>query len=180
MLSGDIGFMTHNLSELAVLVVDDDGNMRKLLRTLLATMGIKGVVEAESATGAILELHQHDIDVVITDLSMQPMNGIDLVRMVRMGRDSPNPHIPVIMLTGHTELDLVREARDVGIDEFVAKPVSVRGLYERLDAIATHPRPIVRSQRYVGPDRRAQRKSAHQGKERRRNRARLEDREKLL
>jgi CheY-like chemotaxis protein len=179
-LTGNSSFMTHDLGQLAVLVVDDNANMRKVVITLLATMGIKLVTEADSATAALLALHEQPFDVIITDLSMQPMNGIDLVRMVRMGRDSPNPHIPVIMLTGHTELDLVREARDVGIDEFVAKPVSVRGLYERLDAIATHPRPIVRSQRYVGPDRRAQRKSAHQGKERRRNRARLEDREKLL
>ncbi len=168
MVNGEISFMTHDLSKLAVLVVDDNGNMRKVVRTLLATMGIKGVMEAETATGAILEMHQHDIDVVITDLSMQPMNGIDLVRMVRMGRDSPNPHVPIIMLTGHTELELVHEARDVGIDEFVPKPVSVRGLYERLVSIAIHPRPIVMSQRYVGPDRRAQRKKDHAGRERRR------------
>ena len=179
-MTGNNGFMTHDLSELAVLVVDDNANMRKVVITLLATMKIKLVTEAGSATAALLALHERPFDVIITDLSMQPMNGIDLVRMVRMGRDSPNPHIPVIMLTGHTELQLVREARDVGIDEFVAKPVSVRGLYERLDAIATHPRPIVRSQRYVGPDRRAQRKRAHAGKERRRKRAWLEDRGNLV
>ena len=179
-MTGNSSFMNHDLSGLAILVVDDNSNMRKVVKTLLATMDVKDVTEAESASAAILALHESPIDVIITDLSMAPMNGIDLVRMVRMGRDSPNPHIPVIMLTGHTELELVREARDVGIDEFVAKPVSVRGLYERLDAIASHPRPIVRSQRYVGPDRRARRERAHQGKERRRKRARLEDREKLV
>jgi len=93
-VNGEISFMTHDLSKLAVLVVDDNGNMRKVVRTLLATMGIKGVMEAESATGAILEMHEHDIDVVIIDLSIQPMNGIDLVSMVHMGRDSPKPPCP--------------------------------------------------------------------------------------
>ena len=155
-------------------------NMRKVVKTLLATMDVRDVTEADSAIAAILALHESPIDVIITDLSMAPMNGIDLVRMVRMGRDSPNPHVPVIMLTGHTELDLVREARDVGIDEFVAKPVSVRGLYERLASITTKPRPIVRSPRYVGPDRRARRGAPHDGRERRRSRPKLEDREKLV
>ena len=98
-VTGKYAFMTQDFSDLIILVVDDNANMRKLVRTLLATMCIKDIKEAESATTAIMKLHEHDVDVVITDLSMLPMNGIDLVSKVRMGRDSPNPHVPVIMLT---------------------------------------------------------------------------------
>jgi len=61
---------------------------------------------------------------VITDWRMEPLDGLDLTRIIRTGEDSPNPFVPIIMLTGYTEVARVHEARDAGVTEFLAKPVS--------------------------------------------------------
>jgi len=76
------------------------------------------------------------------------------VRLVRTGEDSPNPFVPVIMLTGHTETSRVVEARDAGVNEFLAKPISANGLYRRIRAIIENPRLYIKNKGYFGPDRR--------------------------
>jgi DNA-binding response OmpR family regulator len=71
------------------------------------------------------------------------------------------------MLTGHTSLDHVRQARDAGVNEFIAKPVSVKTMMSRLVAVIEHPRPYVRTTGYFGPCRRRSSVAEYQGSERR-------------
>ncbi|MDA0664423.1 MAG: response regulator, partial [Proteobacteria bacterium] len=82
------------------------------------------------------------------------LDGIDFTRMVRSAADSPNPFVPIIMLTSHTARTRVMEARDVGVTEFLAKPITANGLYTRIATIIEHPRQFVRKSVYFGPDRR--------------------------
>jgi two-component system chemotaxis response regulator CheY len=91
---------------------------------------------------------------VITDLAMQPLDGIDFVRLLRNSPDSPNPMIPVIMITGHATQRRVAEARDAGVTEFLAKPLTARGVIERISQVVDHARGFVRAEGYFGPDRR--------------------------
>ena len=60
------------------------------------------------------------------------------------------------MLTGHSELARVQEARDSGIHEFLAKPISAKSLFTRIAAIIENPRPFINTDAYFGPDRRRQ------------------------
>jgi DNA-binding NtrC family response regulator len=62
--------------------------------------------------------------------------------------------VPVIMITGHSTLRRVAEARDVGVTEFLSKPVTARGVIERITQVVEHPRSFVKTDRYFGPDRR--------------------------
>ncbi len=87
---------------------------------------------------------------------MKPLDGIDFVKLVRTARDSPNPYVPIIMLSGYTEYRRVVEARDAGVNEFLAKPISAKALYQRFAAIIDNPRPFIRTESYFGPDRRRQ------------------------
>ncbi len=87
--------------------------------------------------------------------------------MVRTGKDSPNPFVPIIMTTAYAEKQRVMEARDIGITEFIAKPLSAKTLMARITAVIEHPRPFVRSPRYFGPDRRRRQASDYTGPERR-------------
>jgi DNA-binding response OmpR family regulator len=73
----------------------------------------------------------------------------------------------VIMLTGHTSLEHVREARDAGVNEFIAKPVSVKTMMSRLAAVIEQPRSYVRTGSYFGPCRRRRNLHEYQGPERR-------------
>ncbi|MCK5546645.1 MAG: response regulator, partial [Rhodospirillaceae bacterium] len=116
---------------------------------------------------AFKELRHFPADVIICDWSMQPLDGLDFVRMVRTGTDSPNPFVPIIMLTGHTEMHRVMEARDSGVHEFLAKPISAKGIYSRIRTIIENPRPFIRAGIYFGPDRRRKENPNYNGPERR-------------
>ena len=139
---------------LRLLLVDDNHHMRLLLTEILRAIGVREVVEATNGAEALQALRNNPIDIVMTDLAMQPMDGIDFVRRLRGGADSPNPMVPVIMITGHSTLRRVAEARDVGVTEFLSKPVTARGVIERISRVVEHPRPFVKTTSYFGPDRR--------------------------
>jgi two-component system, chemotaxis family, chemotaxis protein CheY len=87
--------------------------------------------------------------------------------MIRQPGANANPFVPIIMLTGHTERTRVTRARDAGITEFLAKPISAKGLYQRVFSIVAHPRPFIKTATYFGPDRRRNTSSSYSGPERR-------------
>ncbi|MEE8129654.1 MAG: hypothetical protein V3T48_05170, partial [Vicinamibacterales bacterium] len=97
-----------------------------------------------------------------------PLNGLDFVRMVRFGKESPNRYVPIIMLTGHTELHRVCEARDAGVNEFLSKPVSAKAVYSRIASIIENPRMFVHTKTYFGPCRRRRNLGAPRGMKERR------------
>jgi len=139
---------------LRVLVVEDNQHMRSLLRSLLNSIGIREIHEAANGTAALDILREKPCDLVLSDLSMKPMDGIDFTRDVRQSPRSANPFLPVIMVTGHTERHKVEAARDAGVTEFIAKPVTAQNLFTRIAEIVERPRAFVRCESYFGPDRR--------------------------
>lgn len=139
---------------LRVLVVEDNQHMRSLLRSLLNSIGIREIHEAANGTAALDILREKPCDLVLSDLAMMPMDGIDFTRDVRQSPRSVNPFVPVIMVTGHTERHKVEAARDAGVTEFIAKPVTAQSLFARIAEILERPRAFVRCETYFGPDRR--------------------------
>ena len=139
---------------LKILLVDDNHYMRVLLAEILRAIGVKDIHEANDGAEGLQMMRDHPIDIVMTDLSMQPLDGIDFVRLLRNSPDSPNQLAPVIMITGHSTFARVNEARDAGVNEFLAKPLTARGVIERLHQAVEHPRPYVRTDDYFGPERR--------------------------
>jgi two-component system, chemotaxis family, chemotaxis protein CheY len=158
--------MGYNLSKLRVLIVDDSKNMRMLVKTILNALGVQVVREAPDGQAAINELRAGPIDIAIVDWVMETMDGLEFVRQVRTGEDSPSPFLPIIMMTGHTEKHRIFKARDSGVTEFLAKPITAKTLLLRLTNIIEHPRPFVRAKGYFGPDRR-RRSEDYGGPERR-------------
>ncbi len=128
--------------------------MRALVRDILFTFGISNIQTASDGSKAYAEMRHFPADIVITDWVMEPLDGIDFTRMIRTAPDSPNPFVPIIMLTSHSSLDRVIEARDIGVTEFLAKPVTAKGLYSRIASVIENPRQFVRASEYFGPDRR--------------------------
>ena len=82
---------------------------------------------------------------------MPGLDGADFVRMVRSPATFPFPNVPIIMLTGHGERSRVIEAVQVGVNEFLLKPVSSKALQDRLVAVLTKPRPMVQQRRLLRP-----------------------------
>ena len=152
---------------LKILLVDDNHYMRVLLAEILRAIGVKEIHEANDGAEGLQMMREHSIDIVMTDLSMQPLDGIDFVRLLRQSPDSPNQLAPVIMITGHSTASRVSEARDAGVNEFLAKPLTARGVIERIHQVVENPRPFVKSEDYFGPDRRRRADPNYRGPKRR-------------
>ena len=90
---------------LKILLVDDNHHMRVLLAEILRPSACAHIFEASDGAQA-LQMHARPagIDIIMTDLSMQPLDGIDFVRLLRRSPDSPNQMCPVIMITGHSTM----------------------------------------------------------------------------
>jgi two-component system chemotaxis response regulator CheY len=141
-------------SELCMLLVEDNSHMRTLLRTLLKGMGFQRILEYSDGAQALEQLGTTRPDFILTDLSMAPMDGLQFTRSVRRLPSQDLCVIPIIMVTGHTERRRIKAARDAGVSEILAKPVTAGGLYHRINEIVHRPRPFVRSPDYCGPCRR--------------------------
>jgi two-component system chemotaxis response regulator CheY len=157
----------YRFDRLKILVVDDNAHMRKLVTTILQAFGVVQIYEADNGQRAWTVVRESNPDVIVADWVMENMSGIELVQMLRTNPQSPNPFVPVILLTGHTSLDHVMQARDAGVNEFIAKPVSVKTMMSRLVSVIESPRPFVRTQGYFGPCRRRRGAEEYRGPERR-------------
>ena len=98
---------------------------------------------------------------------MPIFDGLELTQMIRQPGANANPYVAIIMLTGHSEKKRVTSARDAGVTEFLAKPISAKGLYQRIANVVANPRPFIKTKSYFGPDRRRSTNSSYGGPERR-------------
>jgi two-component system KDP operon response regulator KdpE len=125
-----------------ILLVDDEPNIQMAVRPLLASSGYD-VISAITGRGALEAVDRHTPDVVVLDLGLPDMDGVDVCRLIREGRN-----VPVIVLSARgAEKDKVR-ALDAGADDYVTKPFGSEELLARIRValrrvdVATGPGPI--------------------------------------
>ncbi len=116
----------------SILIVDDDGMFRELLRIQLSAVGYT-VTEAEDASDAIHALLQQDFDLVITDVAMPYMDGVELTRAI--AGDPKTRHIPVMVLSGLDEDAILDRARLVGACEVLSKPLQAEEILRTVEKI---------------------------------------------
>lgn len=156
-----------DFNRLRFLVIDDNTHMRRILRTLLHGFGAREVYEAEDGAAGLEAFTHYMPDIILADWVMPIFDGLELAQMIRQPGANANPYVPIIMLTGHSEKKRVTNARDAGVTEFLAKPISAKSLYERILNVVANPRPFIRSKTYFGPDRRRNANQNYIGPERR-------------
>ncbi len=156
-----------NFARVMVLVVDDNHYMRVIVCTMLRSMGITLIREASDGIEALEIVRDWRPDVIVLDLMMEQLDGLEFTKLIRRGTDSPHPYVPIIMMTGHTDRRRVMEARDAGVNEFVAKPLTARALIDRMRSVVNNERGWVKSSNYVGPDRRRRNAADYKGPYRR-------------
>ena len=144
----------YNFGLLKVLIVDDSSYMRSIIKIVLKSIGFRQIYEADDGASALKLLQLNPVDIVLADWEMPIVNGIELVRFIRRSSDGIAPLTPIIMISGHSEIKRIVEARDAGVNEFVVKPLSVQTLYTRLVSIIEKPRPFIKTASFFGPDRR--------------------------
>ena len=162
---------TYNFQRCNVLLVEDNEYILKLFKNLLKSFKFGNVVTTSNGEEAITYLKslklqgRRDLDLIVSDLVMSPINGLLLLRWVRASKDCPNRMIPFMMLSGAADEEYVGSARDLGVTEFLAKPFSVTSVYERILQLVDRPRQFVTATTYYGPDRRRKPGKPPDGKE---------------
>ena len=156
-----------DFNRLRFLVIDDNPHMRRIIRTLLHGLGTRDVFEADDGATGLDAFTHNGPDIVLIDWAMPVFDGLELTKMIRETDGTANPYVPIIMITGHTEKDRVTAARDAGITEFLAKPISAKALYQRIASVVANPRPFIKTKTYFGPDRRRNTNPNYAGPERR-------------
>ncbi len=148
--------MPYDFQRLEIVIADDNEFMRRIIRSTLRAVGFQqdNMIDAESGEQVLQILQHKPPDLIISDLNMGPVNGLELTRRIRRHSDALIQFIPVMICTGHAEAHFIAAARDAGATEIVCKPISARSLYGHIAAIIEQPRAFVTSQDYVGPDRR--------------------------
>ena len=155
---------TYDLERLSVLIVDDSAFARALMSRVLRSLGVRQIVAASDGSEAIHYLKNvgtsaqkigvQRFDIIISDWMMSPVDGAMLLKWLRRHKDSPDRFLPFIMVSAQAGEEKVREARDLGANEFLAKPFSINNIAQKLLQLIDRPRPFVYTRDYFGPDRR--------------------------
>ena len=159
--------MAFKFEKLSVLVVEDTEPMRKLVASVLETLGVGQVHAANDGLKGFEIFCEENPDIVVTDWHMEPVSGIELIQKIRTHEKSPNKTVPIIMMTGYSALSRVFKARDEGSTEFLVKPFSANALAKRIAYVINRPRDFIKTKDYFGPDRRRKVDENYSGPKRR-------------
>lgn len=135
--AGQVGFLgegsTFNEWEhIRIMLVDDNPNFRRLIRTILRAVGIRNIQVVESADEGITRLAERPADVVLCDWVMDDMNGTEFARKV-MEMQLPTR---VVMLTGYSTDVLQERSSDLDVAGYIEKPIKARTLLETISKVA--------------------------------------------
>ena len=156
----------YDLSNFTVLVVEDSPYMVSLIGSMLRIFSVGDIMECHNAHEAIevLTVTQArsrsrfvtSVDIVLMDWLMPRAPGRELLQWIRNHPKDDVRFLPVVVVSGYTTERIVNEARDLGANESLVKPISAKGLASRITSVIKNPRPFIEVSTYFGPDRRRQ------------------------
>ena len=168
---------SYDFDRLKVLLVEDSPFIQSLLINSLKILGVGTIIPKDHGGEAIefLKLVQEDpmkagvsnIDLVLTNWDMSPVDGLMLLRWIRRHKDSPDRFVPVVMITAFSEAARVREARELGVTDMLSKPFTINNVGDKLVNVIERPRQFVHTKAYFGPDRRRRKRDIGKRPERR-------------
>ncbi|NNM71192.1 response regulator [Enterovirga aerilata] len=118
---------------ISVMIADDQASMRSLIRNSLEQIGFVDIREARDGEECLRGVITRPANLVISDFNMPNLDGIGLLRSIRV--HPPTSKIAFIMLTGRTDIELLKRAKEYGVNNYVVKPFTVAGLKERIEAV---------------------------------------------
>lgn len=117
---------------LVCLVIDDDKFSRTFIKTALYQIGIKNTKEAANTSEAIELINNFKIDIILLDQQMPEQNGLEFAKALKSGKIVGAKNIPIIMITVDTKEKTVLDAKEIGIQEYLVKPISPLALKKRI------------------------------------------------
>lgn len=123
-----------SFSRMNALIVEDQAFIRTVVSRILKQLEFNQVWEADEGTGGLSLALERKPDIIICDIEMAPMDGLTFLQQLRQ-KEELGRRTPVIFLTNLAQKDMVLKARDLGVNAFIAKPVTVIGLREKLTVL---------------------------------------------
>ncbi len=133
-----------------IFIVDDEELNVRVAKKYLRTWGFERVGSTTDSVDAIERIHHERPDLILLDVMMPDISGLDILRELR--RDKATRHLPVIILTAHSEDEVKREALDLGANDFLGKPIDPHELQPRvrnLLALRAHQNCLERTSEYL-------------------------------
>jgi two-component system chemotaxis response regulator CheY len=116
-----------------VLIVDDYKTMLRIVGNLLNQLGFKNVDEASDGSMAHEMFMQNDYGLIISDWNMEPMSGLEFLKLVRTG--NKNANVPFIMVTAESKTENVIIAKKAGVSNYIVKPFNAETLKTKMKAV---------------------------------------------
>ncbi len=145
--------MRLEFDRLSILLAEDNAYMRAALVAMLEAFGAQAIHQATDGETALALFHEERPDIVLLDWEMPAPDGLAVARQMRDRESSPDPFVPILMISAHAERARVLAARDAGVNDYLVKPVTPRVLYDKLLGLAVDQRPFVAAPGYFGPQR---------------------------
>lgn len=120
-------------SQMSVLVVDDQRAIRALVKDSLQQLGVRLIGEAEDGAQAYESLMMNPVHLVISDLNMPKMDGLELLKAIRAKEGLSKTAF--IMLTSRGEVELVRQAVALGVNNYLTKPFTIGLLKKKIETV---------------------------------------------
>ena len=118
-----------------VLLADDHGAIRAGLRIMLEAQGITVVGEAADGDVAVRNAAALRPDVVLMDLRMPVMDGLDAIRAIRKAEAPGLPRAPIIVISANTSPDDLRASDAAGADRHIGKPIRAEALFDAISGV---------------------------------------------
>jgi two-component system chemotaxis response regulator CheY len=145
--------MTYKFQNISVLVIESSAAMFTLAKDVLTTFGVKQIHPAFDIQKGFDIFRREKPDLVITDW-LGDNGGLAFIKQLRTDNRSHDPLVPVILMSGFTHEGKVLAARDAGISEFLVKPYTAVSLYRKIEDLIEKPKAFVKTNNFLGPDRR--------------------------
>lgn len=118
-----------------VLVLEDEIHIRRIIVRLLREIGFDLVYEVGDGIDGMKELLRVNPDLILCDIHMEPMGGLKFLQTIRSLKTNDVANLPVIFLTADAEVETVLRAKELRVDGYIAKPVSLTQLKTKIDAV---------------------------------------------
>jgi len=156
-----------NLKNVVALLADRDRFTRGLVAQMLRGFGVETVLIAKDGEEAKSLLAKNMPDICFFEGAFPDMTVEELTRWIRGQQNSPLRFVPVIVLSGYSQLRMISSARDAGVHIVVRKPVAPQTLFDRILWVGKSNRAFLDAGSYVGPDRRFHAEPPPDGKKKR-------------
>ncbi len=121
------------VSDVSVMIVDDQQSMRGICKYILTSLGFKDIVEAKSGRDALAKLEKSNVQLIISDWNMDDIDGLTLLRVIR--KHPKTASMPFIMATGRSDKEQVKEAISFGANNYIIKPFDAGTMKKRIEAV---------------------------------------------